>query len=257
MKSTKRKFHNSVGTGKEAVNRKTSIIFMQLGLVMALFFTYMAIESSTEVTNEPVAAVNVYNIDEEFPPEIHIEKPKVEEPKKKEPEPEPIVDIINPDVVNNDVDVKKIIINTTDSDEDQKVKIKPDDVPYIPIPEPDTPESFSKVEFAPTFPGCKGTKEEIKKCFNASIQKFVGDKFNAELSQELGLNSGKIRINVQFVVGKTGEIQDVLVKAPHKKLEKEARRVVELLPKIKPGIQGGKPVGVRFNLPIILQVEEF
>ena len=36
----------------------------------------------------------------------------------------------------------------------------------------------------------------------------------------------------------------------NKELEKEARRVVGLIPKMKPGKQRGKPVRVQFNLPI-------
>ena len=41
----------------------------------------------------------------------------------------------------------------------------------------------------------------------------------------------------------------------HKELEKEARRVVGLIPNMKPGKQRGKPVKVTFDLPITFNVQ--
>ena len=41
-----------------------------------------------------------------------------------------------------------------------------------------------------------------------------------------------------------------------KGLEKEAQRVINLLPKMKPGKQRGKAVIVPYSLPIIFQVQD-
>ena len=257
MKSTTKIPKQRIGKRKEAVSRKTSIIFTQLGLVLALFFTYMAIESSTEVSDTPVAKSSSFYEIEDFPPIIK-EKPPVVAPKKQEVKPEPKVELDIIDILKDDDKQEETGVKANDTGEKDEVKINIDDIPSVLVDEIDTPDfSLRNVQFAPVFPGCKGSKEEIKKCFNASIHKFVGNTFNADIAQETGLEAGKIRINVQFVVDKNGEINDVLVRAPHKILEKEARRVVQLLPKIKPGKQGIKPVGVRFNLPILLNIEEF
>ena len=75
-----------------------------------------------------------------------------------------------------------------------------------------------------------------------------------ELAAELGLE-GRQRITVEFKIDKTGHITDVRARAPHPRLEKEAISVVQSLPKMIPGKQRGKPVGVLYMLPILFQVE--
>ena len=66
---------------------------------------------------------------------------------------------------------------------------------------------------------------------------------------------GKQKIYVKFKILKTGKIEILGVRAPHKKLAKEARRVVNKLPKMIPGKQKGKPVNVTYMLPIIFTIE--
>ena len=58
-----------------------------------------------------------------------------------------------------------------------------------------------------------------------------------------------------FKIDKEGNIIDIKARAKHPNLEKEAIRVISLLPKlIKPGYQRGKPVIVPYSLPIIFNV---
>ena len=84
---------------------------------------------------------------------------------------------------------------------------------------------------------------------------FIRKKFNTDLAQEVGL-SGIQQIRVFFKIDKTGDIVDIQVRAPHPSLEKEARRVIGLLPKMKPGRQRGKAVRVPYYLPIKFQVQD-
>ena len=58
-----------------------------------------------------------------------------------------------------------------------------------------------------------------------------------------------------FKIDKNGNVTGVRARAPHKSLEDEAIRVIRLLPKMKPGLQDGKPVVVPYSLPIIFSVE--
>ena len=87
------------------------------------------------------------------------------------------------------------------------------------------------------------------------IQKFVQKKFNTELAEELGL-TGKQRISVVFKIDKRGNVVGVRSRAPHPRLEKEAARVINLLPKMKPGIQRDKAVNVSYSLPIVFLVQD-
>ena len=114
--------------------------------------------------------------------------------------------------------------------------------------------SFSTVQNVPIFPGCeKGNNAQRRKCSYQKITKFVKQKFNTDLAGFLGL-SGTQRIMVIFKIDKNGDVIGVRARAPHPRLVKEATRVVNLLPKMKPGMQLGKAVVVPYSLPIIFQV---
>ena len=115
---------------------------------------------------------------------------------------------------------------------------------------------FSTVQNVPIFPGCdKGNNEARRKCMSEKITKFVQRKFNTDLAGDLGL-SGRQRISVIFKIDKNGDVVGVRARAPHPRLVKEATRVVNLLPKMKPGKQRGKAVVVPYSLPIIFQVQD-
>ncbi len=116
--------------------------------------------------------------------------------------------------------------------------------------------SFSSVENVPIFPGCeKGNNAKRSKCMSEKISKFVQKRFNTKLAGNLGL-SGRQRISVIFKIDKLGDVVGVRARAPHPKLEDEAIRVINLLPKMKPGMQLGKAVIVPYSLPIIFEVKE-
>ena len=252
MKNTQGKKQSKSSFRKDDVTRKSSIIFTQLGLVFALLLTYLAIESKTLVSNEIVDTfpTSPFDFEEDPIPDTTPEKPN-EEPKAKV-EPEPILE--NPKIIENDSKIIETVIDGGLLDPEKPVIISIDSIPEVYIPEKDV-EDFFDVQEAPVFPGCKGSKKEMKQCFSKRVTKLVLRKFNGGLAEELGLPSGKKRISVQFTVDKEGNISDVLVRAPHKRLEKEARRVVNLLPKMTPGKQRGNAVGVKFTLPITFMVE--
>ena len=62
-------------------------------------------------------------------------------------------------------------------------------------------------------------------------------------------------IRDKYTFDKTGNITDVQARAPHKRLQEEAIRVVKSLPKMIPGKQRGRAVGVKYSLPIAFKVE--
>ncbi len=114
---------------------------------------------------------------------------------------------------------------------------------------------FVIIEDVPVFPGCVGNNEQLKKCFAEKVMKYVGENFNTNLASELGLPSGIQRIWVLFKIDRTGEITDIQVRSRHKRLTEEAIRVIKKLPRMAPGRQRGKPVGVKYSLPIVFKVE--
>lgn len=61
---------------------------------------------------------------------------------------------------------------------------------------------------------------------------------------------------IGFVVEKDGSISNVnITRSSHPLLDQEAIRVVNEMPTWKPGMQKGKPVRVKFNLPIYFRLK--
>ncbi len=225
-----------------------SKLFMQIGLVLALFVTYIAIENKTydRQFGEMADVVMKGDLEEEIPitERIEPEIPKTPPP----PTPEKI------EIVEDEKEVEETVIESTETDETEAVEVEEiEEVEEAEEVVEDVP--FTIIEDVPVFPGCKGSKAELKKCFNKKMQKHFSKKFDSDLPNELGLSPGKKRLIMLFKIDKTGSIVDIKAKAPHPRLQKEAVRIVKLLPKMTPGKQRGKAVGVRYTLPMRIEVE--
>ena len=123
------------------------------------------------------------------------------------------------------------------------------------VVEDDGSVPFAIIENVPVFPGCEGTQEELKTCLQEKITNHVNANFNSGLAKGLGLEPGLKKVFVMFKINKEGNIADVQARAPHLKLQEEAIRVIESLPKMTPGKHNGETVGVKYALPIAFNVE--
>ncbi|MGO3181620.1 MAG: M56 family metallopeptidase [Aequorivita sp.] len=159
-----------------------------------------------------------------------------------------------------------MLIYTSCSDNAENLQEQQQVSDEIPIPPPppappinkgDVEFSFSEIDQVPTYPGCSGDNETMKKCMSTKIAKLVNENFDTGLADELNI-SGRQRIAVQFKIDKTGKIADVTARSLSNtpELEAEAIRVVKLLPQMEPGEQKGEKVGVLYSLPIVFEVVE-
>ena len=225
-----------------------SKLFMQLGLVLALFVTYISIENKTY--DKKIDALGAASMADEIIEETIITQ-RVEPPKPKTPPP-PTPEKI--EIVEDEKEVEETVIESTETDEAEAVEVE--EIEEVEEEEEvieDVP--FSIIEDVPVFPGCKGGKQQLKDCLNKKMRKHVQRNFDAELANELGLSSGKKRIYLQFKIDKDGSITSINARAPHPRLKKEAIRLAKKLPRMKPGKQRGKPVRVGYTLPITFNVE--
>ncbi|WP_298991490.1 energy transducer TonB [Polaribacter marinivivus] len=225
-----------------------SKIFMQIGLVLALFVTYQAIEQKTyDKTYGDLGTVNMNaELEEEIPitERVEPEKPKTPPP----PTPEKI------EVVEDEKEVEETVIESTETDETEAVVVE--EIEEIEeVEEVVEDVSFMIIENVPVFPGCTGNNEELKACFSKMVQKHFSRKFDAELPNELGLSPGKKRVFIGFKIDRQGNIVNIQARAPHPKIKSEVVSVMKKLPKMKPGRQRGKPVGVKYSIPFTLIVE--
>jgi len=225
-----------------------SKIFIQIGLVLALYITYAAIENKTyDKTVEDLGTVTMSALlEEEIPITERVEpvQPKTPPP----PTPEKI------EVVEDDKEIEETVIESTETDETEEVVVE-EIVEVEEAEEVIEDVSFMIIEDVPVFPGCKGTKAQLKACFSKKVQKHFSRKFDADLPNELGLSSGRKRVFIGFKIDKKGKIVDVNARAPHPKIKSEVIKVMKQLPTMKPGKQRGKPVGVKYSIPFTLIVE--
>ncbi|WP_341217001.1 energy transducer TonB [uncultured Wocania sp.] len=232
---------------KANVGRNSSLYFA-IGLALMLFLTNYAINYKTyDKSNIDIGQLNLDDLDEE-------EIPLTEQIKTPPPPPPPPAAPEVIEIVEDEEEVEETVIESTEADQETEI-VEVEEVEVEEVEE-DMEVPFAVIENVPVFPGCeKGDNAAKKQCMSDKIAKFVNKKFNTDLAGDLGL-SGRQRINVIFKIDKTGNIIGIRARAPHPGLEKEAKRVIGLLPKMKPGKQRGKAVTVPYSLPIIFQVQD-
>ena len=223
---------------------KRSFLFFQIGLVVVLAITLTMIEWKT-YDNDAIDTgfVNLDMLEEEDVPITEIQKTP--------PPPPPAPEVI--EVVEDDEDVEEVVIESTETDQNEVVEVE--EVEEVEEEIGDVP--FAVIESVPIFPGCEGlnTNDERKSCMSQKISKFVNKNFDTGLAADLGL-SGINRVYVQFKIDKKGNIVNVAARAPHPRLQSEGERVIQKLPKMKPGQQRGQNVGVLYSLPITFKVQD-
>jgi len=112
------------------------------------------------------------------------------------------------------------------------------------VTQEDPEKIWEVIEQMPQFPGGEG---ELSKFLGSNIKYPV-------IAQENGIE-GKVIIG--FIVSKTGVISDVQVlRSLDPSCDKEAIRVVKLLPRWIPGKQNGVNVNVKFTLPVAFRLQQ-
>ncbi len=235
---------------KSDVSRNSSLYFA-VGLALMLAISYMAINYKTYDKKDVVA--DTLNLDDELEEEIPITQQLVTPPPPPPPPPAP-PEII--EVVEDDVEVEETVVESTETEMETEI-VEVEEVAVAEVEEVlEVP--FSVIENVPVFPGCENKKGNAAKkaCMSEKVKKMVNRKFNKDLAGDLGLQPGKKKIFVSFKIDKNGNVVQVGARGPHPALEKEAKRVINLLPKMKPGKQRGKAVIVPYSLPIVFQVQD-
>ena len=232
---------------------KYTKLFRLFGLVLILLVVYVALEHKVyETTSKGLEIISKTDFEEEDEAlEIEIEQ-NIPPPPPQNVIPELI------EVVDDVVDVEEAILETTETDESERIEV----AEIVDIVEVEQEEEFVEdvpfaiIEDVPVYPGCEKEigKKAKKDCLSKGIQKLVAKNFDTNLASDLGLPTGKQKIYIQFRITKKGTIEILGARAPHKRLEKEAKRVVNLLPIMTPGKQRGRPANVTYMLPITFEI---
>lgn len=228
---------------------RNSGIYFAIGLNLMLLLSWRALEYRTYERDD--VAIDVVEMQSEFEEEIPIVN--VNTPP---PPPPPIVMSEAVEIVEDAEEIEETVIESTEIGQDDAIEAIVDvgDVEVEELDE-DVQVAFAVIEDVPVFPGCeKLSKKATKDCFQKKVQQHVASNFNyPQTALDLGIQG---RVSVVFVIDKTGHIIGIRSRGPDNILEKEAERIINILPKMKPGRQRGKPVKVAYAVPIFFKFQE-
>ncbi|GAA4815881.1 energy transducer TonB [Litoribaculum gwangyangense] len=229
---------------------RNSSIYFAIGLNLMLLLSWRALEYKTyEKTDYVMDIVNVDQQLEEDIPLINANTPP--------PPPPPVAIQESIQIVEDVEEIEETVIESTETGQDDAIAehvVNVSDVNVEEVEE-EVEVAFAIIEDVPVYPGCEGlSKEQTKACFQAKIQEHVKRNFEyPESALQLGIQG---RVSVVFVVDSKGFTTNIRSRGPDKILEKEAERIIGLLPKMQPGKQRGKPVKVAYAVPIFFKYAE-
>jgi len=212
---------------KQAGVERYRPVFTQIGLVIALGISLMAFEWKTyeKAAIILVGASPIFEI-EEFAPITMQPKP-----------PPPPISIARFTLNDNpEIDLPELNI---DASIDANLPDEPWTPPALPdeLPEPDDIPRLH-AEVMPSFPGGE-----------AAMHKFLSERLRYPQQAKAAGISGTVYLS--FVVERDGRITEIeVLRGGEAGLGEEAVRVVNLMPFWNPGIQAGRPVKVKFTMPI-------
>lgn len=227
--------------------KNTSLL---LGYVFALSGLFACFEFTTReyAEAEPVVYTSYVNMEEEIVPVTQPIFTVAPPPPAEIPEVPEVLEI-----VENDEEIEEEEIQSSEATEaaTSGPTAAPSNAVYSAQPvigpaqvgeETDEEEIFEVVEDQPEFPG---GMEALLTYLSKNIK-------YPSIAQE---NNIQGRVIVQFVVNKDGSIVDpAIIKSLDSSCDKEALRVIKGMPKWKPGKQRGKPVRVKFTVPVMFRL---
>ena len=210
-----------------------------MGFVVGLAVLFVGFEWSSSEIKVATASDGVADIIAEE--EIEITRPENTPPPPPPPPPAPVVEVLN--VVEDDVEIEQEVEISTEDDQNQgQVEAY---VPPAVVEEEEESEQqiFTVVEKMPEFPGGL-----------PALMRFLSKNIRYPvIAQENGVQG---RVVCAFVVNKDGSIVDIeVLRGRDPSLDKEAVRVLGTMPKWNPGEQRGKPVRVKYTVPVTFRLQ--
>jgi len=229
-------------------------IFFQVGLIVAGGLTLVAFEWTSPVYLSTLDGEIVeemewdYNYVEPF--EIDRNKPKeekIEPPKVKSTE----LEIVPDDTKEPDDNLKKDDIKDPDFNPGEWETPTTDPTPPDPV--------FLTAGVMPHFKDCEDMDEGKRKaCTQKRMFQYFGKSINIPENIKM-LGAATYKAFVYFEVNKKGEIVNIKIMNDKKhsipkELERQAYNAVNSLPQMNPGKNHGKPVRIKYSVPIVFNV---
>lgn len=222
---------------KVDLESKRNVYFM-IGLVVSLGIILLAFEWTAKPSKaDSLGSINAADVEEEIIPITREQEIKPPPP----PPPPKVIEVLN--IVDDKAEIDDdLMIEDTEADDNTLINV----APVVSAKEEEEEEEaqvFFIVEDMPEFPG----GEMALRTYIANAIKYP------VIAQENGIQG---KVYVTFVVGKDGSVSNAsIARGVDPSIDKEALRVINTLPKWKPGKQRGKPVNVSYTVPINFQLQ--
>ena len=196
--------------------------WLLIGYVVVLAFMFVAFEwTQRDVKIDTSQAVADVVFEEEIIPITETPEQATPPP----PEAPKVAELL--EIVDDQADIEE---STTILNEDNTPKVE---VKYVPVQvveeEPEEQTIFEVVENMPDFPGGQ-----------AALMQYLAKNIKYPTIAQKNKEQGRVILVVRSV-------------DPY--LDKEALRVINTMPKWKPGMQRGKPVRVKFTVPVMFRLQ--
>ncbi len=110
------------------------------------------------------------------------------------------------------------------------------------------------VDVPPTSSNCNGeSKKDKSYCFDQKMAEHLRKHFKYPNKAAEDNIQGKVVVS--FVINKLGKVVDIQTTGGHKILQKEAKRIISLLPKFTPAVKNGRPVNIMYSIPINFKLQ--
>ena len=220
-------------------SRKTTYVLTGLVGILAILFVALEWANTTRRTNNLVARTAEIEEEEEIVMTVQNNTPPP-------PPPPPMPDVIvQLNVVEDEVEIEEVEMQSMEDDNDTQVQVVDLSSESGPSDEEEAEgnQIFTVVEQQPEFPGGE-----------AALMNYI--KKNLKYPAFAAENGIQGRVTLSFTVEKDGSIANIeVMRSPAEELSKEAIRVVQSMPKWKPGKQRGKPVRVKYMLPVTFRLQ--
>ncbi len=102
-------------------------------------------------------------------------------------------------------------------------------------------------ESAPVWPGCEDSKDQ-KACFNKMLMQHIKETYKYPKNEKGEYIRGKATVSME--VNEKGKVVVHSVEGKYPKINQEAKRMMEAIPKMTPGRKGGKPTSIKYTIPL-------
>ncbi|MDT0648933.1 energy transducer TonB [Autumnicola edwardsiae] len=104
-------------------------------------------------------------------------------------------------------------------------------------------------ESAPVWPGCESSDDK-KQCFNQQLMQHIKENYKYPRNEAGDFLRGKT--TVALAIDEKGSVVVRSVKGENAKINEAAETMIRKIPKMQPGMKGGKPTSIKYTIPLTL-----